>query len=377
MKRLDRYITRLYATNIAALFAVIVVFVITIDVSFNMDRFWKRAAEVAGADASAARRGLVAVFLIWDLWWPRLLQLFNYLNGLVLVGAMGFTLRSLVRHRELCAMISGGWSVFRVARPILIVAGVMLAVQVVNQELIVPGVAGDVVRDHGDAGKRALDATAVPLARDSAGRLFHARAFVPDPGGANRGTLDGVYIIERDDSGAAVRRVVADSARWRDGGWDLANGRTLPASGTPPQDVRRIETDLDPLGLKIERYKGFSQNLGWVQIGRLVERMKGDAGAERSKRNRDRLERLRWARVAGVVANLSTLCIALSFFLRRDPSELTGQALKAAPVTLAALVGGAIGSTAAIPGVPPQMSVFIPAVVLVMAACALVFRVKS
>lgn len=377
MKLLDRYIIRLYMTNIVVLLAVIFCFVLSVDMALNLDRFWKRAVEVASPGASGLRLTLVTLFLVWDLWWPRLLQLFNFLNGLVLVGAMGFTFRHLVRRRELVAMLTGGWSVYRAARPVVLVALTMTVIQAANQELIVPCLAGDIVRDHGDAGRRALEATAVPLTRDARGRLLHAGSFEPDPSGANRGTLRGLYVIERDEGGAATRRIVADEAHWRDGGWDLTNGRASASAGEPALPIRRIETDLDPLALKIERYKGFSQNLSWRQIGTMLERMRGDEAAEKSRRNRDRLERLRWSRVAGAVATLSTLGIALSFFLRRDPGELAGQALRAAPVTLVALVGGAIGSTAAVPGVPPQMSVFIPAVLLMMGAIALCSRVRS
>ncbi len=378
MRLLDRYIIRLYLANIVALFAIIFVFVLTIDVALNLDRFWKRAADVAGEGASTVRMTLVTGFLVWDLWWPRFLQLFNFLNGLVLVGAMAFTFRHLVRHRELVAILTGGWSVYRVARPVLLVALLMFALQALNQEVIVPAIAADVIRDHGDAGKRSLESKAIPLTRDSSGRLFHARAFKPE-GDSNQGVLEGLFVIERDAGGAGTRRITADSARWRDGGWDLENGRAVSAAGgggvsTP---VERIESDLDPLALRIERYKGFRSNLGWTQISRLLDRMKGDGAAERSKRNRERLERLRWSRLAAFSANFLTLCISLSFFLRRDPTELVGQALKCAPVTLGALVGGAIGSTAAVPGVPPQLSVFIPTMVLLPIAVALVSRVRT
>lgn len=376
MKLLDRYIIRIYAYNIVALFAIIFVFVLTIDVSLNIDRFWKRAGEVAGDGASTLRMALVTGFLVWDLWWPRFLQLFNFLNGLVLVGAMAFTFRHLVRHRELVAILTSGWSVFRIARPVLLVALFMFALQAVNQEIIVPGIAADVIRDHGDAGKRSLESTALPLTRDSAGRLFHARAFSPQ-GQSNQGALEGLFVIERDADGAATRRITADSARWRDGGWDLTNGHAASVAGGAPEPIARIESDLDPLALRIERYKGFRSNLGWTQISRLLDRMKGDGSAERSKRNRERLERLRWSRLAAFSANFLTLCISLSFFLRRDPSELPGQALKCAPVTLAALVGGAIGSTAAIRGVPPQLSVFIPSMILLPVAIALIGRVRT
>ena len=101
------------------------------------------------------------VELAADLWWPRLLQLFVFLLGMVLMGAMGFTLSQVVRHRELVAMLASGISLRRAARPILLVAALMTLVQVLDQELVLPRIAPLLTRDHGDAGKHELQGFAV------------------------------------------------------------------------------------------------------------------------------------------------------------------------------------------------------------------------
>ena len=64
MKILDRYIARLYLTNIVTLLVVLACFIVTIDFSLNVDRFVRRAREVAGVspeDPSHLRVGLVTV----------------------------------------------------------------------------------------------------------------------------------------------------------------------------------------------------------------------------------------------------------------------------------------------------------------------------
>src|SRR5690606_13293541 len=122
MNLIDRYIARQYLTNIAALLVILSCFVVAIDVSLNLPRYWNQAVEMcrqSPATDTTLRRLILTPLLIMDLWWPRLLALFNFLLGLVLVGAMGFTCTQLVRHRELVAVLTAGQSLFRIARPIL------------------------------------------------------------------------------------------------------------------------------------------------------------------------------------------------------------------------------------------------------------------
>ncbi len=388
MSLIDRYIARQYITNIVVLFIIIVVFVITIDVSLNIDRLWGRAVQLAGPagrEASTGRLTLIAGLLVWDLWWPRLIQLFTVLSGLIdyaglfppagliLIAAMGFTCRQLVRHRELVAVLTSGQSLYRIARPIVMVAlGVML-LQLLTQELVIPRIAPLLARDHGDAGKRTLKSTAVPLTRDSSGRVLRAAKFDPD-----QATLDDLYVIERDEHGLAERRITAPRARWANGGWNLVDGLALERGddSVRARPIARLETSLDPLALKALRFKGYSQHLSWRQIGQMLDGL-DRAETDHEQRTRHRLERTRYGRLATAGTNLLTLLIAMTFVLRREPIRMMGPSIKCAVIGVVALMGGAIGSAAAIPGFPPQVSVFLPYAVLVPVAIALLGRVRS
>lgn len=388
MKMLDRYIARQYLVNIVALLVILFSFVVTIDVSLNFGRFVEGADKLikSGGDAAAAgghRRVLVILYVIADLWWPRLLQLFNFLIGMVLVGAMGFTCTQLVRHRELVAMLASGQSLHRVARPVLIVAMGFTLLQALNQELVIPQIAPLLTRDHGDAGKKSLGSTSLPLSADGQGRLFYAREF-----DADRGVLNDLYIWERDADGLADRRIFADSAAWRDGGWALEQGfaeSRRPGSagqssiqssgqsgGVNRVPVDRIQTDLDPTAIKMRRYAGYSQSLAWRQVGQMLARPEFVDAALR-----ERLERIRVGRVSVMLANLLTLVITLPFFLRREPTNMVLQSLKCAPVGIISLMGGVLGSSAGIPGVPAALGVFIPVMVLLPIAIASTTSIKS
>lgn len=379
MTLLDRYIARQYLINALALLVVLYSFVVTIDAALNFDRLMKTADHMLQAEhgaVSAVRRLLLTLFLVADLWWPRLLQLFNYTAGLVMVGAMGFTFSQLVRGREFVAVLASGIPLYRAARPVLVIALLVTGLEIANQELVIPRIAGLLTRDHGDAGKRSLASTRVSPCADAQGRLLYAQSFDP-----SAGTMEGVYIWERDERALATRRITAAHAAWREGGWDLTDGKAEVRQGgqakagvvPPPEPVARVETDLDPTVLTMRRYENYRQSLSWSQLGQLLSHpdLLHDG-------RRDQLERIRWGRVSIMVSNLLALVVAMPFFLRREPDQnMILQSLKCTPLSIAALMGGVLGASAVVPGVPAQLGVFIPVLILAPVAVASATAVKT
>ncbi|MBC7770866.1 MAG: LptF/LptG family permease [Pyrinomonadaceae bacterium] len=370
MSTLDRYIARQYFTNILFLFVLLFSFVVTIDLALNLHRFINVLNETPGSEhLSLLGRFVRTIDLVWDLWWPRLLQLFVFLSGMVLVGAMGFTVSQLVRHRELVAMMAGGVSLRRVARPIVMVAAFVTLLQVIDQEFIIPKIAPLLTRDQKQAGKHALKEFQVPLTEDGQGRLFYAKEFNP----ATQ-TLGSVRVWERDSSRRMTRIISAPSAPWKDGAWvfdpatvDLTGAQvgqaTAPSPGAAPARVT-IATDLDPKALTLRHYSSFSQSLSW---GELTEMLR-TPGLE--QRLHDRLIRIKYGRISSVISNFLSLLIVLPFFLMREPKNMVAQSLKCAPVGICALLGGVLGASAAIPGVPPGLGVFLPVILLTPIAVA-------
>jgi len=390
---LDRYIARQYLINTAVLLVVLFCFVVAIDLSINFGKFVGAARDLAknGEHAgSTLRVALVTVFAVFDFWWPKLLQLFNYMIGLVLVGGMGFTCSQMVRTRELTAVLSSGQSLYRVARPIIIVALGFTVLQALNQELVIPRIAPLLVREHDDIGKRQLGMTNVRLGADGAGRLWYAREF-----DADKGTLRDLHIIERDREGLALLAITAPEARWvvpnaraagseaRTGAWELVNGeaRSRRDQSTPPIAVTRVETDLDVDAMRVRRFENYRQSLSWAQIGQMLasptlqHALTTPAGtpgttsstapaAGQALRRVEELQRIRWGRVAAMLSNILALAVCLPFFLRREPTNMMMQSVKGVPVALTAIMGGVLGSTVAIPGVPPQLSVFVACLIL-------------
>lgn len=378
MKTLDRYIARLYLTNVIALLVILACFVVTIDFALNVDRFVGRAQEIAheqGEEPSTVRTAVVTVLLVADLWWPRLLQLFNFVLGLILTGAMGFTISQLVRHRELIAMLASGQSLYRAAVPILIVATLLTGVQALNQEFVLPRLAPLLTRDQGDAGIHELGTAHVPLTRDSLGRVWYARSF-----NADEGTLEGVSVWERDPQGRPTMRYTAESATWAGDGWSLTGGMAEPVAETrqAAQPIDFLATNLDPTQLRARRFQGYAQSLSWRQIGQMLRAVETlDPDSPRSKADRDRLERIRWGRISVMLASLLSLAVTMPFFLQKTPGSAILRALRCAPVAIITLMGGVLGASAPIPGVPPEIGVFLPVLILLPIAVASVASVKT
>jgi len=383
MLTLDRYIARQYFINVAALLLLLNAFVVITSVSLNFDEFLDAARKVepeGAAGGGGLRTVLSATLLVVDIWVPRLVQLFTFLNGLVLVGAMGFTFAQLVRHRELVAMLAGGISLMRAARPVALVAGLMLGAQVLVQELVVPPMAPLLARSDRDAGKRDFGAFRVNLLPDGQGRVLLAKSF--DPAG---GVIEKLYVLERDAQGRAVRRITADRAVWdaQAKAWLLTRGEArllrVPGEGVTTAEsglvepLGRLSATVDPATLLSYQYRAFSQTMDSVS---LVE-ASGLPGLQPDVR--EQLLRVFWGRLSGLCSTVLALAITLPFFLTREPRNMVTQSLKAAPVGLGCLLGGVIGASAPVPAelLPVGLAAFLPVLVMLPLAVAQLTSVKT
>lgn len=375
MTILSRYIARQYLVNVATLLVVLFSLIVAVDVVVNLDRFSRRAAEVGGDSTGLAagfRHVMVTALLVVDLWGPRLVQLFAYMNGVVLIAAMGFTCAQLVRHRELVAMLASGVSLHRAGRPFLLVALVMVGAQAAVQEFAVPAVAHLLPRDAGDAGKRDLGEIRVPLAPDADNRLWQASTFDPAAG-----VLHDLNVWERDGAGRVTRVITAPLARWNSGSWVLQDGeaRTPPATPDeapkPPRPIDRLTTSLDPDRIKVRHLQGFAQSLSLRAVADVLASGGVDA------RTRERLERTMWGRVSGWCCTVIALWGALSLFLVRSPRPMLGPALRAAPIALAGFAAGAAATSLSIPGLPAWFGAFVPCLALLSITVALATGIET
>ncbi|MFI4917416.1 MAG: LptF/LptG family permease [Phycisphaerales bacterium JB060] len=366
MRLLDRTIARQYFLNVVLLLLILGSFIVVVDASLNLHRYVRYAGE---HDSFIAKAG-ATVSIIWNLWWPRLIQLFNFTLGFVLVAALGFTTAQLVARRELVAILASGISLWRATAPVFVVALGFVLLGVANQELIVPRIVGILLADdprvtQGDA---KIGVTNLPTTPDASGRLFFASVFDPDAG-----MMEGVKVWERNEVGVPTRLISAQSATWDGSAWVLEGGVAQPVgvSGAP-EAVDRIETEMDPSALAVRRFAGLGQHLSFATLGRMLRQDKS-----LTPDLRRRLQRDRWGRVGSWVAMGLSLVIALPFFVTREPRNMAVQAAKCAPIVLAALVLSALGVSAPIAGMPGWLSVFLPAMLLAPAAAAAATSVQT
>ncbi len=368
MNRLDRYIARRYLANCIALYVVLFTFVVGIDVFLNLSRFI-RAARALDPDGSSLKIVATTGLAIIDLWGPRLLQLFNYLSGFVIVMGAGFTAASMVRRRELVAALASGVSLQRLCAPMAFAAICVIGAQALNQEFLLPRVAHLLPRDAKDMGQRQLETFRVTLLRDGSGRLWDAGSFEP-----SEQTLERIAIWERDGDGHVTRRISASRAVWDGAAWVLEDGvGERPGGPGRTERVDRVETDLDPTVILIRQVAGFGQSLSWRQINRAMSQRTTPI----DETTRKRLNRIRFGRIAMMMSNLCVLLIALPVFLTRTPVNMASRAFRITPVIAIAMIGSVVGVTSPLPGLPVWLAVFFPPLVLAPIAIAAISNMKT
>ncbi len=363
MTIIDRHILARFFSNYVVLFALLFVFAAAIDVILSLDDFTDAARSIVGDDASglAVVMRLVIITLEFEL--PRMSQFFAYLNGLTAVGAMGFTLAQMVRHRELVAVMASGVSLYRLAMPFIVAVFILSVVQLINQEAILPRLAPLLLRDHNRIGEEGLENFEIAFTPDARGNLLQSPDFDP---GTQMMTLP--TLLERDAMGRTMRRTSADKATWSEPekAWMLSNGVEVVLSSEEEvaagaevfriREVDRFTTDLTPHMLLVRRYTQFASMLSLGQISEML--------ATPRIADRETLLRYRYSRFSSILINLMVMWLTLPCFLLREPANLLRQSVQAAALAIPASVGSAIGMMVDMPGIPPAASVFLPVVVL-------------
>jgi lipopolysaccharide export system permease protein len=388
---LDRYIAKQFLTNAVLLMAFLMAMIVAIDFSLNFDEFVKQArlwiaasgGEQAVRDASGLKIGGLAVWAVIDLWWPRLFLLFGFLLGPVLVGAMGFTCAYLVKQRELVAIVASGQSLWRVARPMLLCTLGLITLHALNREFIIPDLAPRLTRDVKQRDSAALR----DFTTDAQGRLLYLREIRVDPAkGANAGEVRGFFAWERDQDGLITSRTWANSAKWHDGAWELKDGLRAPrgvmenagpGARVTPQPIARLATDIDPTALKLRRFEGLAANLSTRQLTQLIARYELMESSPAIQRRIETYNRIRFGRVATLASTFLAVLVCLPFFLRKEPANMLTQSLYAAPVALGAFAGTLVGTTAAVPGLPATLGVFVPVILMIPLAIASITSIRS
>ena len=127
MKILDRYLTFAFLkiflicfVSLSGLFTVIHLFT-------NLDEIMEIAK---------ARGGMKEALL--DFYGPRTLEFFDRMAGVLVLVAAVFSIALMQRRRELTAIEAAGVGKFRIVRPVLFMAVILIGLSVANRELLLP-----------------------------------------------------------------------------------------------------------------------------------------------------------------------------------------------------------------------------------------------
>ncbi len=374
MSLLDRYIVGRFLSNFAILFALLFVFAVAIDLLLQLDRFVD-VVQARTPDAGPLRRTVVLAAVVLDFHGPRIFQFYAYMLGLLSIGAMGFTLAQMHRHRELVAVLASGVRLHRVAAPLICAVFGLNLLQLLNQESVLPHFAPLLIRKHGDIGQARVGAFEILLTADGDGNLLQAPTFDPETEILSQPTS-----LVRDETGRTARRITADAATWDElsGGWRLTQGvvmtprpsaRSEPSARFVRQSIELFETDLSPDVLNMRQSRQFAAMLSVKQIKKLLKSGQPE--------DRDVLVRFRYSRFTTVLINMLVLVITLPFFLLREPANLLRQSLLCAGTAIPAMLGALIGLTMDLPGITSIVEVFLPALVLIPIAMFQVTLIRT
>jgi lipopolysaccharide export system permease protein len=139
MNLLDRQLIRSYLKAYAICFISLLSLYIVIDLFTNIEDFTQKQRTLSGAIQH------IAVYYCY-----RTSYIFDKLSEAIVLLAAMFTVAWMQRNNELLPLLSAGVSTQRVVRPVLIAACLMLGLSTVNQELIIPNIADQLLNDRND-----------------------------------------------------------------------------------------------------------------------------------------------------------------------------------------------------------------------------------
>ncbi len=340
LKRLDRYVLSGFLRNYAVSCIVLIGLYVMMDVFFNFDDF---TSSFAGDESGGSLLRAIAAY-----YGAQALFIYGQLAGVIPVVAAAFTLMRMSRFNELTALLAAGVPLLRVAAPIVITALVINVIfQPLNQEIVIPRMAGWLTLDRSEAVAGSVNSYPVRAMPDGRGGVFDAARFIPaDPDAieGNGATADLVMIIERPTTSspttAGVTMLTADRATY-DGIaqlWRLEEGRrvsglitgtegtavTSPSmetvdtwdGGITPGEIRLFHAS----DLSVGAGGSYFDLLSTSQLNELLRRPNRAASAD--------LLRAKHTRIASHVMNLVLMLLAVPAVLTRQPGQLRQAAAK-------------------------------------------------
>jgi lipopolysaccharide export LptBFGC system permease protein LptF len=309
MKKLDKYVAVNFIIGYVIAFSVLMGLRIVIDLFVNLDEF------AEGADMG----GAVVLQNVFEYYKAQMYLYFRDFAGMITVVAAVFSVGKMVRNNELIAVMASGVSLKRILMPILLIALVLTAVYVIDQEVLIPNNAEKLVRSHDTVeGKKYLD---VWFIEDAQSSLICSPSFE-----VSAQTMHNPIIFIRqkvnDYYFRGIAQVRADSATYiGDGKWQFQNGIKMTRPQNPQtqssteEPVEFYQTDITPKDIPIRRQANFLDLLSSAQLAELLR----NGG---KIKDRAELYAQKHDRITTPIINFIMLMVALPILICREPKDM-------------------------------------------------------
>ncbi|MFH1746145.1 MAG: LptF/LptG family permease [Planctomycetota bacterium] len=309
MTTIDRYIALTFLRSYVVLLLVGVGLYITTDLLVNLDEFTENR-----------ELSFVQVLLVMrDYYGHNLPLYFHQLSGPVLAFAGAYTVAMMLRNNEMTALVAAGMPLQRLAVPIMVCSVVIVALSVINREIILPRYAHKIARQHDDiTGTRTAG---VYCARDDNDAILTARGI-----NLPQRRLDYVVIIEPAESGRLAHAIQADYAVYdpQRRTWRLYRGRRIVEAdalddGSQQFGIRRETVEEYPFTLSPEELL-LRQSSEWAGMLSLRQMNALLRSSNLPNLGSIRMQRHIW--LTQPVLQWLLLVLALPFFLTREPTNV-------------------------------------------------------
>lgn len=330
MKILDKYIAKNFFVGYCITFCVLIGLVMVIDLFVNLGEF----AEHSDLGAAAVFKNIIIYYSAQMTLW------FRDLAGMITVVAATFSLARLTRNNELIAVMASGVSLKRVIAPIVVIALMLTALLIIDQEFAIPRLATQLVKAHDSLPDE--ETYELWFMGDSKNSLICSNRFSEKDQTMRQPTI----ILRKETSNPVVFQVVgqiqADKAVYNSQrqGWDLVNG-TYRKIATSADEVDFIakptpedfyETDIKPRDIPLRQQEDYKALLSSRQLAVLAK--------QRGTRLKDKAEFYlhKHSRITKPIINMVMLLVALPVLVCRDPRVMKSAIMKSFGITAACFI---------------------------------------
>jgi lipopolysaccharide export system permease protein len=322
MKILDKYVAKSFLIGYVISFCVLIGLRIVIDLFVNLDEF----AEHANLGAWAVIGNIINYYSINSTLY------FRDFAGMITVVAAAFSLGKMVHSNELVAIMASGVSLKRVIAPIVILAMLLAGLLIIDQELIIPPLADQLVRSQDKMPGQ--ETYRIWFVSDAKGSLICSQKFE-----VKTSTLYMPTIITRQKKAGSLvwettGRIDAEKAVYNPdtGGWELVNGWETNKDLTQNRkSLSAYASDISPKDIAVRAESQDKTLLSSRQLSLLA--------AQGTKiKDLAQLYSQKHFRITDPIVNMIMLMISLPILVCRDPKSMKSAIIISFGTTVSCLI---------------------------------------